>query len=91
MTANNDNSKNTQKILLVEDEESVAKLMLYSFKKAGYQYEWAENGLEGYLLAKSFQPDIIVSDILSELLLTLIWEDWKEYEILATEVLVSPD
>ena len=51
-TVENDNSK--FKILLVEDEDSVAKLMLYSFKKAGYQYEWAENGLEGYLLAKSF-------------------------------------
>ncbi len=56
--------KNTYKILLVEDEESVAKLFLYNFKKAGFQYEWAENGLEGYLLAKSFLPDIIVSDIM---------------------------
>lgn len=60
--AENDNLK--QKVLLVEDEESIAKLMLYNLKKAGYQYEWAENGLEGYLLAKSFQPDIIVSDIM---------------------------
>jgi sigma-B regulation protein RsbU (phosphoserine phosphatase) len=55
---------NDYKILLVEDEESVAKLMLYNFKKAGYETEWAENGLEGYLLAKSFDPDIIVSDIM---------------------------
>ncbi|MFZ1292007.1 MAG: SpoIIE family protein phosphatase [Melioribacteraceae bacterium] len=52
------------KILLVEDEESVAKLFLYNFKKSGYVCEWAENGLEGYLAAKSFQPDIIVSDIM---------------------------
>ncbi len=55
---------NTYKILLVEDEESVAKLFLYTLKKAGFTYEWAENGLEGYLLAKSFKPDIIVSDIM---------------------------
>jgi len=59
-----DNANANYKILLVEDEESVAKLMLYSFKKAGYEFEWAENGLEGYLLTKSFQPDIIVSDIM---------------------------
>jgi len=52
------------KILLVEDEESIAKLFLYNLKKAGYTYEWAENGLEGYLLAKSFQPDVIISDIM---------------------------
>jgi sigma-B regulation protein RsbU (phosphoserine phosphatase) len=58
------NANSNFKILLVEDEESVAKLMLYNFKKAGYQYEWGENGLEGYLLAKSFKPDIIVSDIM---------------------------
>lgn len=56
--------KDNHKILLVEDEESVAKLMLYNFKKAGYETEWAENGLEGYLMAKSFDPDIIVSDIM---------------------------
>lgn len=56
--------KNGPKVLLVEDEESVAKLFIYNFKKAGYNYEWAENGLEGYLLAKAFQPDIIVSDIM---------------------------
>lgn len=58
------NENSNYKVLLVEDEESVAKLMLYSLKKAGYKYEWAENGLEGYQLAKSFNPDIIVSDIM---------------------------
>ena len=56
--------KSEYKILLVEDEEAIAKLFLYNLKKAGYTYEWAENGLEGYLLAKSFQPDVIVSDIM---------------------------
>lgn len=64
MNTENSNPITKLKILLVEDEESVAKLLLYSFKKAGYEYEWAENGLEGYLLTKSFRPDIIVSDIM---------------------------
>jgi sigma-B regulation protein RsbU (phosphoserine phosphatase) len=59
-----DNNNSNFKVLLVEDEESVAKLFLYNLKKAGYQTEWGENGLEGYLLAKSFKPDIIVSDIM---------------------------
>lgn len=63
MTTQTENNSN-YKILLVEDEESIAKLMIYNFKKAGYQYEWAENGLEGYLLSKSFAPDIIISDIM---------------------------
>jgi sigma-B regulation protein RsbU (phosphoserine phosphatase) len=64
VTKANESSNASYKILLVEDEESVAKLMLYNLKKAGYTYEWAENGLEGYLLAKSFKPDIIISDIM---------------------------
>ena len=61
---NNTAQNIANKVLLVEDEESVAKLFLYNFKKAGYEYEWAENGFEGYLMAKSFKPDIIVSDIM---------------------------
>jgi phosphoserine phosphatase RsbU/P len=61
---NTPTENNAYKVLLVEDEESIAKLFLYNFKKSGYECEWAENGLEGYLLAKSFKPDIIVSDIM---------------------------
>ncbi|PID62425.1 MAG: response regulator [Ignavibacteriae bacterium] len=38
--------------------------MLYAFKKEGYETEWAENGLQGYIKTKSFQPDLIVSDIM---------------------------
>ncbi len=63
MNSSKDQNSN-YKILLVEDEESVAKLLLYNLKKAGYQYEWAENGLEGYMIAKAFKPDLIVSDIM---------------------------
>lgn len=61
---NTQTENKSYKVLLVEDEESVAKLFLYNFKKSGYECEWAENGLEGYLLAKSFMPDIVVSDIM---------------------------
>lgn len=61
---NSTSENKNHKILLVEDEESVAKLFLYNFKKSGYECEWAENGLDGYLKAKSFNPDIIVSDIM---------------------------
>ena len=61
---NNTAQNISHKILLVEDEESVAKLFLYNFKKAGYDCQWAENGLDGYLKARDFKPDIIVSDIM---------------------------
>ncbi len=52
------------KILLVEDEENIAKLFQFSFKRSGYVCEWAENGIDGLEKLKTFKPDIIVSDIM---------------------------
>ncbi len=53
-----------QKILLVEDEENIAKLFIFSFKRSGYTCEWAENGIGALEKLKTFRPDIIVSDIM---------------------------
>lgn len=53
-----------QKILLVEDEENIAFLFKYNFKKAGYNCETAGNGREGFEKAKEFLPDLIISDIM---------------------------
>lgn len=52
------------KIVLVEDDENIAKLFLYNLKKAGYQCVHGNNGQEGYELVKSFKPDLIISDIM---------------------------
>lgn len=52
------------KVLLVEDEINIATLFKYNLKKAGYICKWGENGREGFELAKSFKPDIIISDIM---------------------------
>ncbi len=54
----------TYKILLVEDEPGMQKLFEYNFTKAGYLCKVAANGKEGLEAVKSFQPDIIVSDIM---------------------------
>ena len=53
-----------QKILLVDDEQSLAKLFQYNLSKAGFECEIATNAEDGLRLAKSIQPDIIVSDIM---------------------------
>lgn len=60
MTKNNEKYK----VLLVEDEPNIARLFTYNFKKAGFNYELAENGKEGIEKVKTFMPDIIISDIM---------------------------
>ncbi len=57
-------NQTTSKILLVDDDQSLAKLFEYNLKKAGFECEIAYNAEGGFNKALSFQPDIIVSDIM---------------------------
>jgi len=52
------------KVLLVDDDPAISKLFSYNIAKAGFLCETASNGKEGYTVAKSFLPDIIISDIM---------------------------
>lgn len=52
------------KILLVEDDDNIAKLFKYNLTKAGYSVEHKINGEEGFEAVKSFMPDLIISDIM---------------------------
>lgn len=56
-----DNKKT--KILLVEDERSLADLLEVKLKKEGYQVEVAYDGEEGYQKITEFKPDLILLDI----------------------------
>lgn len=51
------------KILLVDDDPSVLKLVSISLKKAGYEVETASDGIEGLKKMESFRPDLIISDV----------------------------
>jgi sigma-B regulation protein RsbU (phosphoserine phosphatase) len=57
-------NKRKYKILLVEDEPGMQKLFEYNLKRAGYECKVAPTGKEGLELAKTFTPDLIVSDIM---------------------------
>jgi sigma-B regulation protein RsbU (phosphoserine phosphatase) len=57
-------SQQIAKILLVDDDQSLAKLFQYNLSKAGFECEIATNAENGLKLAKSIQPDIIISDIM---------------------------
>ncbi|MBN1301882.1 MAG: SpoIIE family protein phosphatase [Melioribacteraceae bacterium] len=52
------------KILLVEDDENIAKLFKYNLSKNGYKVEHRINGQQGFECVKTFRPDLIISDIM---------------------------
>ncbi len=52
------------KILLVEDDKNIARLIQYNLDKAGYEVDHAINGAIGFELVQTFNPDVIISDIM---------------------------
>lgn len=52
------------KILIVEDEEAIRKLIQVNLEMEGYDVKGAESGEEGIELAESFMPDIVLLDIM---------------------------
>jgi diguanylate cyclase (GGDEF)-like protein len=62
----NDISRKTQtmKILLIEDDESLADLVVENLtRQKQYIIEWSSNGSEGLELAESYEYDIILLDV----------------------------
>jgi len=52
------------RVLVVDDEEDIVEFLSYNLKKEGYDVEVAYNGLDAINLAKSFNPHLIVLDIM---------------------------
>jgi len=52
-----------KKILVVEDDSKTAKALSLRLKTAGYEVLIANDGNEGLILAKSYSPDLVVTDI----------------------------
>lgn len=53
-----------EKILIVEDEKEIVKLLTYNFEKEGYQVLTASDGEAGLALAKSKRPQMIILDLM---------------------------
>jgi DNA-binding response OmpR family regulator len=51
-------------VLIVEDERDVAELMRYHVMKEGYEATVASRGIDGIRLAKEFQPNLVLLDII---------------------------
>ncbi|MFO0914698.1 MAG: response regulator [Pirellulales bacterium] len=52
------------KILIVEDDPSLAEVLEYNFSQAGFEVEVARNGRDALRLAKERVPDLVVLDIM---------------------------
>lgn len=52
-----------KKILVVEDDDIARELMCMTLNRQGYEVTNAEDGIRGYDLAVSIQPDLIITDI----------------------------
>lgn len=50
------------KVLAVDDEDDVRRLIEIKLKKAGFDVITATNGEEGVALAKSEKPDVVIMD-----------------------------
>lgn len=55
------------KILIVDDNEHILKLLKISLEKAGYDVAVAHNGDEGLEKANAVSPDLIISDVMMPL------------------------
>jgi len=55
--------KNDKKILVIDDEAHIRRVLEVKLKKCGYQVMLAKNGQEGFDMIQQQQPDIVISDI----------------------------
>lgn len=57
-------SAQAKKILLVEDEEMTARLILYRLKSMGFEVFHSKDGVEGLENIRKIQPDLVVLDVM---------------------------
>lgn len=53
-----------EKILVVEDDPSVRKVLAFTLTKEGYSVETAEDGVDGLQKAKAAPPDLVLLDLM---------------------------
>jgi len=53
-----------KKIVLVEDESQIARLIEFKLRKEGYQVTWKENGEEALVAIKEEKPDLVLLDVM---------------------------
>ncbi len=57
-------AKRTPKVVIVDDDKAALKMYQVGLIKAGIDCEVANNANDGFKIVKSFQPDLIVADVM---------------------------
>lgn len=52
------------RVLIIEDDHSLAEVLAYNLKQAGYEVLLARNGSEGLQQAESKLPDLVILDLM---------------------------
>jgi two-component system KDP operon response regulator KdpE len=51
------------KILVVDDEPQIARVLRLALASQGYLSHFAANGVEGMIAARDWQPDLVITDV----------------------------
>jgi len=57
-------TKQNHRVLVVDDDPDILELLKYNLIKEGYEVKVAEDGVKGVQIAKTFQPDLVLIDIM---------------------------
>jgi two-component system, OmpR family, alkaline phosphatase synthesis response regulator PhoP len=57
-------NKAANKVLVVDDEESIVELLKYNLEKSGYEVRVAYDGAQAIEISKKFLPDLVLLDIM---------------------------
>ena len=55
---------NDESILLIEDEESIAHVIVYNLQKEGFRVHWERDGRAGLVQAQKSVPELIILDLM---------------------------
>jgi two-component system, OmpR family, phosphate regulon response regulator PhoB len=53
-----------RRVVIIEDERDVARLLEFNLKAAGYAVDWASTGDEGFATIKAKSPDVVLLDLM---------------------------
>ncbi|NIR12786.1 MAG: response regulator, partial [Desulfobacterales bacterium] len=56
--------ENNKRVLVIDDEVHIRRVIELKFKNQGYQVTTANNGEEGLDLIKTQKPDVVITDIM---------------------------